>query len=203
MRRQCETTVNLLRLKHKELTRTAGERARELLRLEPEVYSRFVPLRDSEINTVRIRYHGDFHLGQVLYTGDDFLIIDFEGEPARPLAERRKKTLAMRDVAGMIRSFQYAAYAALFERVAATDGSDMGTAESWADFWTAWVSAAYLKAYFETAGDGLFVPAGMEERRLLFDAFLLQKALYEVAYELNNRPNWVGIPLGGILSLVS
>jgi maltose alpha-D-glucosyltransferase / alpha-amylase len=145
------------------------------------------------------------HSSQVLYTGDDFMIIDFEGEPARALAERRMKTLAMRDVAGMIRSFQYAAYAALFGQVSgvAVGPELISAVESWAAFWTAWVSAAYLQAYL-AAADGLpFLAAKDEERRVLFDAFLLQKALYEVAYELNNRPDWVRIPLRGILSLLS
>ncbi|MBV9404510.1 MAG: alpha-amylase, partial [Acidobacteriaceae bacterium] len=147
------------------------------------------------------RFHGDYHLGQILYTGSDFLIIDFEGEPARPLSERRAKTLALRDVAGMLRSFQYAAYAALS---AQPPGSSSDAAiEAWAEWWVQWVSAIYQNAYFETANGSSFVSRNPEERRILLDAFLLQKALYEVAYELNNRPDWVRIPLRGILTLVS
>ena len=163
--------------------------APELLRAEYRVTERFAPLRNHPIRSVRIRHHGDYHLGQVLYTGDDFMIIDFEGEPARTLKQRREKALAMRDVGGMIRSFQYAAYSA-------------GNDERWADFWTAWVSATYLKAYLDAAGDSPFLSTDPEERRILLDAFLLQKALYEVAYELNNRPDWLRIPVRGILGLI-
>jgi maltose alpha-D-glucosyltransferase / alpha-amylase len=190
---QADITFELLRRKQPVLEGDAGERARELLRLEHRVTERFAALRERTIDAMRIRYHGDYHLGQVLYTGSDFMIIDFEGEPARPLADRRTKTLAMRDVAGMIRSFQYAAYTAL---------PPAGSLET-ADYWTVWTSAVYLNGYFGEAVERPFVPRDAEQRRILFDSFLLQKALYEVAYELNNRPDWVRIPLRGILSLVS
>lgn len=149
------------------------------------------------MRAARIRIHGDYHLGQVLWTGDDFKIIDFEGEPARPLHERRTKWLAMRDVAGMLRSFQYAAYAGLFAR---SDRKE--NLEGWAEVWNAWVGAEYLKAYLRAAQGGVFLSADPAEQRMLLDAFLLHKALYEVAYEMNNRPDWVRIPLKGILSLV-
>jgi maltose alpha-D-glucosyltransferase/alpha-amylase len=141
-------------------------------------------------------------LGQVLATGDDFMIIDFEGEPARSMTDRREKALALRDVAGMVRSFQYAAYAALRE-TNAIDGANYSAMESWADYWAAWVSAAFLRAYFEKSGKLPFAPGDGKERRSLLDAFLLQKALYEIVYELNNRPDWVPIPLRGLLCLLN
>lgn len=202
---QADITFGLLRRKQAALTEVAADNAKQVLRMEHRVTESFSVLRDQPIDAMRIRFHGDYHLGQVLYTGSDFMIIDFEGEPARPLIERRAKTLAMRDVAGMIRSFQYAAYAALFGQVSGvpTKPEMTNAVESWARFWTAWISATYLKGYFETAGKAQFVPGNPEERHRVFDAFLLQKALYEVAYELNNRPDWVRIPLRGILSLVS
>jgi trehalose synthase-fused probable maltokinase len=193
---QADIAFEALRRKQAILTGAAAEAAREVLRLEPEIMARFNALRESPISAVRIRHHGDYHLGQVLYTGTDFMIIDFEGEPARPLSERRRKALAMRDVAGMLRSFQYAAYAALFE-----SKSD-DRLESWAEFWTQQVSAIYLEAYFSTAHGLHCIPSSAAEKELLLDAFLLQKALYELAYELNNRPDWVLIPLRGILSLM-
>ncbi|MGA8027318.1 MAG: phosphotransferase [Bryobacteraceae bacterium] len=174
---QADITFDLLR-------HSAAEHARALLGIEHQVRQRFAQIRDYPITATRIRCHGDFHLGQVLYTGSDFMIIDFEGEPARPLAERRRKTLAMRDVAGMLRSFQYASYSARAEA-------------------NPEIESCYLRAYFETAKELPFVPAKAEERRLLLDAFQLQKALYEVAYELNNRPDWVRIPIDGILTLMS
>lgn len=192
---QADIAFELLRRKQAVLAGAAAEEGQAVLRMESEVMNRFAGLRDSCISALKIRHHGDYHLGQVLYTGSDFVIIDFEGEPARPLPERRAKALAMRDVAGMLRSFQYAAYSASF----ATGGG----AEPWAEFWAAWAAAVYLKAYLSEA-DGLrSVPANPEEQRLLLDAFLLQKALYELAYELNNRPDWVRIPLRGILSLIT
>jgi maltose alpha-D-glucosyltransferase/alpha-amylase len=153
---------------------------------------------ENRIHAVRIRHHGDYHLGQVLYTGEDFVIIDFEGEPARPLDERRMKRAAMRDVAGMIRSFQYAAYSAIRNRAGVPE-----TADAWAGFWTAWVSRAFAEAYFGSAAGRPFLPDDESERKLLFDVFVLEKALYEVAYELNNRPDWVGIPLRGIVAVTA
>ncbi|MBV9083493.1 MAG: putative maltokinase [Acidobacteriaceae bacterium] len=205
MMKEADRTFRLLRDKRDTLPAEAAEDASRLLPSEADIRQRFSTLRDSRITAMRIRQHGDYHLGQVLYTGDDFVIIDFEGEPARPLAERRSKTLAMRDVAGMIRSFSYAGYAALFGQVEGVP-SDVHTktaVESWASFWAAWVSATFLRAYFEQAAKLPFVSESAEERRMLFDAFVLQKALYELAYELNNRPDWLPIPLRGILSLTS
>lgn len=192
---QADITFELLRRKEAVLTNGAADLARNLLRIEHRVTERFSALRNRTFDAMRIRYHGDYHLGQVLYTGSDFMIIDFEGEPMRPLAHRRTKTLAMRDVAGMIRSFQYAAFSAA--------PADSPSSDSLADYWTAWVSSAYLSAYLTEAQGQPFMPRDREQQKILFDAFLLQKALYEVAYELNNRPDWVRIPLRGILSLMS
>ncbi len=194
---QADIAFETLRRKQATLSGEAAELARQVLHLENRVTNRFSALREKKINASRIRYHGDFHLGQVLYTGSDFMIIDFEGEPARPLHERRTKTFAMRDVAGMLRSFQYAAYAALSDRP-----SNARDLEGWADTWNTWVSAEYLKAYLRAAQDSVFLPADPHECRVLLDAFVLHKALYEVAYEMNNRPDWVRIPLRGIVSLI-
>lgn len=201
---QANTTFALLDDKKNMLSGEAAESANKLLSLQSPVRGRFASLRDAPLTAVRIRHHGDYHLGQVLATGDDFIIIDFEGEPARPLAHRRVKTLAMRDVAGMVRSFSYAGYAALFGLVpgVTVTADRRAHIEDWAAYWGAWVSAAYLRAYFEAAAEASFVGSNPNEHRLLFDAFMLQKALYEVAYELNNRPGWVQIPLRGILDLI-
>jgi maltose alpha-D-glucosyltransferase/alpha-amylase len=200
---QADATLDLLDDKKNMLTGEAADAAATLLSSQNHVRERFLSLRKTDIKAVRIRHHGDYHLGQVLATGDDFVIIDFEGEPARPLAQRRIKTLAMRDVAGMVRSFSYAGYAALFGLVPGVDVEEnKKQIEGWAAYWGAWVSAEYLKAYFETAACAPFVGPEPEEHRLLFDAFMLQKALYEVSYELNNRPGWVQIPLHGILNLI-
>jgi maltose alpha-D-glucosyltransferase / alpha-amylase len=197
-------SLQLLREKVSSLPEPVASEARFVLEHEGEVRSRFGLLRSTRIDTVRIRHHGDFHLGQVLYTGQDFIIIDFEGEPARPLSERRLKRSPVRDVAGMVRSFQYAAYASLFGQVAGLtprpEAAELVSA--WAELWTAWVSATFVKGYLARAGDAAFVPKTPESRRILLDAFLLEKVIYEIAYELNNRPEWVRIPLHGITKLL-
>jgi 1,4-alpha-glucan branching enzyme len=151
----------------------------------------------------RIRTHGDYHLGQVLWTGRDFVIIDFEGEPARPLAARRAKASPLRDVAGMIRSFHYAAHQGLATFAAAPrDAAAAARAERWARAWYLWVAAAYLRAYVGAARAGEILPADPDEVRDVLDLHLVEKAVYELAYELNNRPDWVELPLQGIVDLV-
>ncbi|BFU90503.1 MAG: hypothetical protein NTAFB01_16900 [Nitrospira sp.] len=151
---------------------------------------------------VRIRCHGDFHLGQVLYTGRDFVIIDFEGEPARPLAERRAKHVPIVDVAGMIRSFHYAACAA-FDGAGSRPGADERRAEleQRTKHWYRSAAAAFLSGYTETTGNVPFLPEQSDDRDMLLGAYLIEKACYELSYELNNRPSWAGIPLSGLLQL--
>jgi maltose alpha-D-glucosyltransferase/alpha-amylase len=152
----------------------------------------------------RIRLHGDLHLGQVLFTGRDFVLIDFEGEPARSLAERRRRRSALYDVAGMLRSFHYAAELALTE---ATEGSplraeDVARLRPWARRWVDVVSRAFLHGYFAQAGDAEWLPADESARQRLLAVHQLEKALYELAYELNNRPALVGVPLFALLELL-
>ncbi len=150
---------------------------------------------------VRIRCHGDFHLGQVLYTGRDFVIIDFEGEPARPLAERRAKHVPIVDVAGMIRSFHYAACAAL-DRVGQRGGDERRSElEQRTKQWYRSATDAFLSGYTETTGNVPFLPEQSDDRDMLLGAYLIEKACYELSYELNNRPSWAGIPLSGLLQL--
>jgi len=150
----------------------------------------------------RIRVHGDYHLGQVLRTEEDFVILDFEGEPARSIAERRAKQSPLKDVAGMMRSFGYAAYAALFAfTLHAPD--DYARLAPWADTWARWAADAFLRGYLAAIGDAPLLPRGAAGRQALLTAFTLDKALYELGYELNNRPDWVRIPLIGIQKLAS
>jgi maltose alpha-D-glucosyltransferase/alpha-amylase len=149
----------------------------------------------------RIRVHGDYHLGQVLRTEEDFVILDFEGEPVRSLSERRAKQSPLKDVAGMIRSFSYAAYAALFAfTVHAPD--DYATLENWADIWQHWASETFVSAYRLALGDAPIAPPG-DAFPTLLNAFVLDKSLYELSYELNARPDWIRVPLLGILKLVT
>lgn len=201
---QADASFQLLRRQRGNLDTGVSEEADRTLAQERQIRERFRPLLHRDINAFRIRHHGDFHLGQVLYTGTDFMIIDFEGEPAIPLAARRSKQLALRDVAGMLRSFQYAPYAALLGKASGVEAeaSEMPALEKWGAFWTAVVSSEYLGGYLSAAEGHPFLPPSLEESRLLLEIFLLQKALYEIGYELNNRPAWVRIPLRGILGLV-
>ena len=156
------------------------------------------------ISAQRIRCHGDYHLGQVLYTGKDFIILDFEGEPARPLGERRIKRSPLRDIAGMIRSFDYVTYAALFRQVELGNlqPEQVPQFESWTRLWYRWVSSAFLRAYLDVLGSSDLLPKARNELAVLLDAYLIDKAIYEIGYELNNRPNWLKIPLQGIAQLL-
>ena len=140
-----------------------------------------------------IRVHGDYHLGQVLDTGDDLVIIDFEGEPLHSLAYRRRRHPAFKDVAGMLRSLHYAPFAHALQQ---TDGDadDLRRAAHW----YAAASRLYLTAYLDRAGDAAFVPAARDERAALLGFFLADKALYELAYERASRPDWIEIPRAGI-----
>ncbi|NTU83138.1 MAG: alpha-amylase, partial [Chloroflexales bacterium] len=157
-----------------------------------------------KIEAARTRVHGDYHLGQVLYTGKDYMIIDFEGEPVRPISERRIKRSPLRDVAGMLRSYQYAAYSSYFSRIGATTVSSDEAARlrRWADFWAFWVSAAFLNSYLTCTTGSPIVPTARGDLETLLEVFVLEKVIYEIAYEMNNRPAWLSIPLSGILRQV-
>ncbi|HEY7157435.1 MAG TPA: hypothetical protein VH575_26005, partial [Gemmataceae bacterium] len=149
----------------------------------------------------KIRCHGDYHLGQVLRVENDYIILDFEGEPARPVRERRAKQSPLKDVAGMLRSYHYAAYAGLFA-FTQSHPEDFVRLEPGAELWFQWVSAAFLREYRAAAVGAGFLPDDSAWFAALLDAFMLEKALYELHYELNHRPDWVRIPLRGILALL-
>ncbi len=169
-----------------------------------EIMDCFQALLKLRITGKRLRCHGDFHLGQLLYTGKDFIIIDFEGEPLRPISERKIKRSPLSDVAGMLRSFHYAAYSAVAEEEirGLTHSQTRESLENLADFWYSWVCAIYLKKYLEEARTGDFLPRSNDEIRILMDSFLMEKAVYELGYEMNNRPDWIRIPLKGIEGLL-
>ncbi len=200
MRTICRRNLTLLRRRLRHLPEEGRERAAQLADQEGAILDIFRRLLDIRITGLRTRCHGDYHLGQVLYTGKDFIIIDFEGEPARPVSERLIKRSPLRDVAGMLRSFHYAACAALMatETRGWLQPENRGVLGSWADYWFRWMGAVFLKAYLETAGEGGFLPADPAETQILLESYLLEKAVYELGYELNNRPDWVDIPINGI-----
>jgi maltose alpha-D-glucosyltransferase/alpha-amylase len=149
----------------------------------------------------RIRTHSDLHLGQVLEVDGDVFFIDFEGEPARPIAERRVPQSPLRDVAGMIRSLGYAAHAGL-KTFLETHPDGAGVLPPWIRGWERHAASAYLNAYLKAVADATLLPPAAD-REVLLRALLLDKAFYELAYELNNRPDWADIPIDGLLRLTS
>lgn len=154
-----------------------------------------------KISSLKIRIHGDYHLGQVLYTGKDFIIMDFEGEPARPLSERKLKRSPFMDVAGMIRSFHYVAYSTLFQKTTFRE-TDLPVLEAWISPWYHYISGLFLNSYLQTAKNAPFVPSSTNDVTTLIQTYLLEKAVYELGYEMNNRPDWLLIPLRSIESLI-
>ena len=170
----------------------------ELIALEPRLEELAGEYAARDVHACKTRTHGDYHLGQVLYTGDDFVIIDFEGEPRRTLAERQAKRSPLRDVAGMLRSFHYAAHSGL-ERIDLADRHEVGL---WGELWAAVASRIFKGTWLQTCKDACFIPADRGDVDRVLNAFLLEKAIYEVMYELNHRPTWVGIPIRGCLHIL-
>ncbi|MDL5050827.1 putative maltokinase [Oscillatoria amoena NRMC-F 0135] len=183
---------NLLEGSLHKLASKNREFAKKVLSLEPDVLECLREICDTPIAAVKTRIHGDFHLGQVLFTGEDFVIIDYEGEPGFTFSERRLKKDPLKDVAGMMRSFHYAA----FEKILLDENyrsGEMQNLEIWAEQWQHYISRFYLGAYMNRMGK-----EWSEEDNILIRTFLIEKAIYELGYELNGRPDWVIIPLRGI-----
>ena len=204
MRNQAVENLGLLRRRLSSVPEAIRPDAEKAVAMEAEILARLRMVADTRISGMRLRVHGDYHLGQVLHTGKDFLIIDFEGEPARPLSERRLKRTPLRDVAGLLRSFHYCAFAALYNQreKGAISAETVRRLEPWARFWSQSAGAIFLGAYLSRARTGSFLPATPAELKVLLEVNLLNKALYELGYELNNRPAWLKIPLEGILQLM-
>jgi maltose alpha-D-glucosyltransferase/alpha-amylase len=212
MRNTTRSTIQALSSQIARLTGDAAAMARSLLEREGEVIDLFRELNSRTIRAARIRIHGDYHLGQVLWTGKDFLIIDFEGEPLRSVGERRLKRSPMRDVAGMVRSFDYAAWSGMLRhlelvstqaqtagRVAQSDRDIRG-----ARIWSAWLAREFVRVYIERlrAVRPDLVSPSLADSELVLKTWTLEKALYEVRYELNSRPDWIEIPLRAVLELL-
>jgi maltose alpha-D-glucosyltransferase/alpha-amylase len=172
-----------------------------LLASRDDVFARLALPPIDEVDVAKTRFHGDYHLGQVLVVADDFMIVDFEGEPGRPLPERRRKSSPLRDVAGMLRSINYAAVAGM--RGATSDRAENTRAlEPLALDWEERSVEAFLAGYRETIAGTRSYPSDPAVAQRLLDLFILEKAFYEMSYELANRPAWVRIPLEGIRSIV-
>jgi maltose alpha-D-glucosyltransferase/alpha-amylase len=200
LRQHASRVFDLLKERVSFLPDEVVDYAAEVLSNRRRILDYFTRLRLENLRTLRTRIHGDYHLGQVLRVKTDFVILDFEGEPARSLAYRRAKQCPLKDVAGMLRSFSYAAYASLINYTS-RHPEDISRLEPWALLWERSVAAEFLRAYCDTAQGAEFLPLNALDFRKLLDIFLLDKALYEVLYEMNSRPAWLRIPLMGILSL--
>jgi len=199
---QARFVFGLLKKQLPKLSKDMQGEAAPVLMAEQDVMKRLKMILKTKYSAKKIRIHGDYHLGQALFTGKDFVIIDFEGEPAKALSERRLKRSALRDIAGMLRSFHYAAYSTLFLHKSVRE-EDIMTLESAAEFWYRNVSEVFIRSYFATIGRAGFLPKTKKELQTLLQIYLLDKAIYELGYELNNRPEWLLIPLRGILQVLA
>jgi maltose alpha-D-glucosyltransferase/alpha-amylase len=205
LRNLTRQNFQLLAKRIKTLPQDVQPLADKVITLETDILKRFTSVYARRIDAWRTRLHGDYHLGQVLYDGKDFWIIDFEGEPALSISERRLKRPPMADVAGMIRSFHYAAEAALLKQIESGGANPAQTdiLTGWAQFWARHVSAIFYRTYLDATKNSSFLPRKDEDTHLLTNIFLLRKAIYELGYELNMRPTWVKIPLLGIVELMT
>jgi maltose alpha-D-glucosyltransferase/alpha-amylase len=204
MRNLARQSLQRLRRRVRSLPEESRADAHKLLQLEADVLKRTRALLQRRFTGLRTRYHGMLHLGQMLYTGKDFVILMSEGEAARSAADRRVKRSPLRDVAGMLRSLHYAA-AHEFSTGGSTASvrrEDLPALEPWARYWRTWVSVAFLQGYLSVAGGARFVPRAPDELKAALDAYMLEKALNELNFELDARPDWVRIPILGILELI-
>jgi len=201
VRGEMEETLALLERRRGALPEWLQGRVDELLAGRELLEERLDKIGAMDVRATKSRHHGDYHLGQVLVASNDFQIIDFEGEPARPLEERRRKHSPLRDVAGMLRSFNYAAYSAL-RSATAERSEDEDTLQERVALWEERVREAFLEGYEGGEMGSASHVENREHRGALVALFTLEKALYEVRYELDNRPDWIHIPIGGILGLI-
>jgi maltose alpha-D-glucosyltransferase/alpha-amylase len=200
---------SLVRVAFQSLSRTIKKlpsdvkaEAETILGMKEQILRKMKKVHTRKIETSKIRIHGDYHLGQVLFTGKDFVILDFEGEPALSYSERRLKRSALRDVAGMLRSLHYAAYGSLFLDNQVRP-EDINKLLPYVEQWYHYMSGFFMKGYLETVGNSPVIPQNKEDLETLIQTFLLQKAIYELNYELNNRPGWVMVPLRGIQAIMN
>ena len=200
-RRQAEAAFKALRHVLPQLDEGDRSRVQALLAHRDDCYARIDALTEPPVRALKTRVHGDYHLGQVLVAQNDFYILDFEGEPARPLAERRAKSSPLKDVAGMLRSFDYAAWAAVTSLTEVHPGTGE-IVRTLAEAWRQASAAAFLDGYRETIAGCPSYPEDAAEAERLLNLFLLEKALYEICYDAANRPLWVRIPLKGVTSLL-
>jgi maltose alpha-D-glucosyltransferase / alpha-amylase len=204
LRTSIRSTQRELRRAHRSgrLSEAVAEQAAQFDGQLDHAMHRFDRLRDEKLDAKRIRIHGDLHLGQILWTGQDIVFIDFEGEPGAPMAQRTIKRSPLADVAGLLRSFDYAGRVAVHTAIERGRVIDVDEVDAWRQRWTRGNQEALLVAYFDGIDDTALVPADEDDRRLLVDIYAMTKALYEVRYELANRPDWVSWPMTSVMEML-
>jgi maltose alpha-D-glucosyltransferase / alpha-amylase len=197
---QVNRAFEALRNRMPSLTSPTREETRALLDRESELRRYLQPLRDERIFATRIRHHGDYHLGNMLFTGNDVIVTNFEGDPNRPMSERRIKRSPLRDVASMMRSFHYVAHAVLFGHVPGIipRKDAQPELEHWAHVWYSWIAGIFLSGYLDCAKDSAFVPRSPQELRTLLTAYMIEKSALEINHELEHRPDWLRIAVRGL-----
>ncbi|MGA2839354.1 MAG: maltose alpha-D-glucosyltransferase [Steroidobacteraceae bacterium] len=193
---EARNALGLLKSSIDEIPAADRDKANDVLAHQDRLIARLEASATEETQGQKIRIHGDYHLGQVLVTRNDFVIVDFEGEPGHSIEQRRAKQSPLRDVAGMLRSFSYVEHSAL--RTVAHSDVEFSKLSPLAKAWAAEVRAAFISAY-DAEARSTSMYSTLQPGRGLLGLFELEKALYELRYELNNRPTWAGIPLQGIL----
>jgi maltose alpha-D-glucosyltransferase/alpha-amylase len=200
VRTQTLRMLDHLRERGPRLPEEVRGHAQQVLQHEPELFQHLRSILERRITAQRMRCHGDYRLNDLLYTGKDFIIIDFEGEVILPLSNRRHKRSPLRDVASLLHSFYFAVRTALKE--GGLRPEDIPALEPWARIWHRWVSVAFLKSYLQTAVDASFLPRSREELQLLVGFYVLARGVFEIDYQLLNHPERVDIPLRGLLHIL-
>ncbi|HEX4327319.1 MAG TPA: maltose alpha-D-glucosyltransferase [Burkholderiales bacterium] len=199
--REAEQTMDELGQRLPQLSDAVRVQAEALLAARPRLRERISAFTVSTEGLMKTRYHGDLHFGQLLLAQNDFIVLDFEGEPTRPIEERRRKHSPLRDVAGMLRSASYAAYAALQRSIADHAERQESVREALRE-WEGMIVAAAMQGYRESVRGLPSVPADAAEMQALIDLLVIEKALYEMRYEMNNRPDWLPIPMAGLKGIL-
>jgi maltose alpha-D-glucosyltransferase/alpha-amylase len=200
-RTQVRTALRELKRVRRQAPEELAERISAVLAGEQDLLDVLKLLRDRPLDGSRIRIHGDLHLGQVLVAGSEHVFIDFEGEPLRPIGERRIKRTPLVDVAGMVRSYDYAAQTGV--RVQAERGLAEPHLGPWADWWGHETGRHFLAGYLAVDEGESLLPTDPETRRVLFECCLINKAAYELRYEIDHRPDWIGTPLRALERLIA
>jgi maltose alpha-D-glucosyltransferase / alpha-amylase len=201
MRGLIRRNFQLLKEHLERLPGDVQRRATAILAAEKDIITYLQKLTGQRLSAMKCRIHGDFHLGQALFTGKDFVFIDFEGEPANPLSQRRRKRSPLRDVAGMLHSFHYAVMTTLVHH-GAGHPEDLPLLEPWLEAWYVYVTGSYLKAYLHALKNSPLIPADREELAIMLRSFMIQRAVRELGYDLNNRSDLVDLSLRGIEMLL-